>query len=192
MSTRQLEAELSAVRSRIQELRVEANRLELWEQRLQSALDVLLLVMTEGSQEPGRLPAEQTQDQPQKPRHRPPHPALARPVKERGLTPAVGKAASAGNALKEMLRTKGDYIKPLEAVRRLKEEYSLTIGLGKPGRETSDLSAALGHGKVEGLNVSRRLGWGLTEWAEARRIEPVGDFTSGSEINVTTSDEEET
>lgn len=189
MSTKQIETQLSAVTARIQSLRAEADRLEAWAQRLQSALDVMHLVEMDISPAAEHIPAAPNKCAPQKPTYRPPAHLLTKPIKERALTPAVGKAAQAGETLKELLRVKGDYIKPLEAVRLLKENHGLTIGLGKPGRETSDLSAALGHGKVEGLGVSRRSGWFLTEWIEANRIEPVGVISPESEADETGSDE---
>lgn len=47
------------------------------------------------------------------------------------------------------------------------------------------------HGKVEGFCVGRRFGWFLTEWAEARRIDPVGDIPPESEVGDTASDRSE-
>ena len=63
-----------------------------------------------------------------------------------------------------MLREGGDYIKQLDAVNRLRLEHGILVGSGAVGRETSDLSAALGSGKSAHLRVSRRFGWELTEW----------------------------
>jgi len=104
---------------------------------------------------------------------------------------ATGLPGRAGQALIEMLREKGDFIKPLDAVARLKAERGIQIGYGKPGRETSDLSAAIGHGRVPGLVVTRKDGWGLEEWSG---IPPVqreqGFFTKTEKESPTENDAE--
>ena len=72
-------------------------------------------------------------------------------------------------AMIELLRERGDNIRQADAVTLLRERYGIVVGLGKPGRETSDLSAALG--RSPGLRVSRTQGWRLTEWGETTKAE---------------------
>ena len=70
----------------------------------------------------------------------------------------------AGEALVELLTERGHHMRPMEAVTLLRERYRLVVGSGISGRETSDLSAALGNGKFPPLYVTRSEGWGLKTW----------------------------
>ena len=84
---------------------------------------------------------------------------LRKPIRSRN--PMVLRAEE---ELIRMLRKGGDYIRQLDAVNRLRLEHGILVGSGVAGRETSDLSAALGAGKSAYLRVSRKHGWELTEW----------------------------
>jgi len=151
-SASRIEAELENASDRIARLRGEIEVLKAWQDELHTSLRVIRRLADVGGKHEFynfSVSAPAT---------------LSISSKHTTITVAKGKAALAGQALIDMIRERGDYIKPVEAVNRLREEHGLTIGPGKPGRETSDLSAALGHGKVPGLMVTRQVGWGLEEW----------------------------
>ncbi len=170
MEVRRITAELSAVGERLSHLRQQIISLQEWEVELQTTLKVLQRL---GDHDPA---------QPKEPDF--PHITPARPPSgpapraTRLVTPAKGLAAVAGQAVAEMLRAEGKFIRPMKVVHRLRDQHGITIGLGRPGRETSDLSAAIGHGKVPELIVSRQNGWGLTEWNGTAPADRDSTFTS--------------
>lgn len=167
MNVKQIETELGHVSDRLAKLRRQVDEQVKWEAELRTALRVLSRL--NGTSEP--LPRD-TADATSAVEHtvvrtttvRDKDGAVFRKTYGRVRPLATGLPAQAGQALIEMLRVKGQFIKPKEAVERLKEEHNIRIGIGKPGRETSDLSSAIGHGRVSGLVVTRQDGWGLEEW----------------------------
>lgn len=186
MSVRKIEQELAVVAEKLVNLRRQISELEAWEGELRTSLRVLeRLGASEPANEvqPARLSgwlaaalegqaAHKQNPTGQPDTHTVTHQITVRDSdgqvtrrtipRDRPL--ATGVPLQAGQALIAMLRAKGDFIKQMEAVERLRHEHGIQIGPGRPGRETSDLSAAIGHGRVPGLVVSRAHGWGLEEW----------------------------
>lgn len=195
MSVPQIERELATVAERVAALRREIGELEAWESELQTSLRVLTRLSdgSHGSARPhmnrNAQSGERAQDQAADPSdvHATTREATVRDAGrtlrhrsyDRARSLATGVPLQAGQALIAMLRAKGDFIRQMEAVERLRAEHGIRIGRGRPGRETSDLSAALGHGKVPGLVVTRSDGWGLEEWEGVprakRQAAPVGE-----------------
>lgn len=162
MEIRQLEAELEDAKEKIEKIKHSLENLSKWKNDLESALNVLKIIEERTGTDHGRYyTPEATETAVSNIR------TVSVPVRE--IRPAKGKAREAGQALLKEIRARDTYMKPMEAVRWLQEMHGLTIGLGKAGRETSDLSAALGHGKIEGLTVNRAVGWGLAEWENRPR-----------------------
>lgn len=173
MEIRDIEAKIEELSGMIKTAREELDTLNSWRETLENAVKVLSIMKEKTGSDLGRyftdVATKSAVD-------------LIDAFKDdtREVRPAKGTAAAAGQALLTELHSRGNYMKPMEAVRYLHDAYGITIGLGKPGRETSDLSAALGHGKVKGLTVSRRMGWGLEEWRSQPR--PVVNRSHVSEI----------
>ena len=162
MTARRIAAELDVVASRLMLLRQEITSLEQWEMELRTTLKVLQRL---GDEEPAQVDRSNfSATEPTMPVTLANSTGNPSPQRRRQITPAKGLAAVAGQAVTAMLRERGTFMRPMEVVHLLRDQHGITIGLGKPGRETSDLSAAIGHGKVAELTVSRQDGWGLTEW----------------------------
>ena len=161
-----IEAELIAVTARIERLSMELTKAKDWEAELTTSLRVLRRLAgrreqngeshdeaSQGDDDAGIAlgpEASETEESTSSSRR-----------SARGRSDIILRAEA---ALIQMLREKGDFIRQLDAVNRLRVEHGILIGAGIPGRETSDLSAALGAGKSALLYVTRRSGWGLTEW----------------------------
>lgn len=158
MVEKQVEAELAVVTGKIAKKQAEIASLEKWADELRTSLRVLRRLSgsrDEWQPESTHIAAHNSANDSQ---------AAVRQAGSRERPLAAGRALDAGMALMQMLKEQGNFIRPLEAVRRLKDEHEIRIGSGKPGRETSDLSAAIGHGRVPGLVVTRSQGYGLAEW----------------------------
>lgn len=182
MDAQRITAEMDAVGEHLSRLQKEITGLEQWRLELHTALKVLErldstdpMQVKESDVSPAPTPASAVLATSTTTAGKTP----LRP--KRQITPAKGLAAEAGKALIEMLREGGKFLRPMEAVRRLRDERGIIIGLGKPGRETSDLSAAIGHGKISGLTVSRQRGWGLTQW-HGTSVATESTFTTTSEM----------
>lgn len=170
-----LEEEIIKVSEKIASLQGELEGLKEWEKELRTSLRVFSRLTSSSSIDTAVNSIEINVVEKHLPAY---EQRLGRFERAPRTTPiATGKAALAGQTLREMLAVKGDYMRPIEAVSRLRIEHGITIGPGVVGRETSDLSAALGAGKVPGLYVTRQTGWGLEEWngkppgAQSRRME---------------------
>lgn len=177
MNVKQIEVELARVSDRLIELRRQIGEQEQWEAELHTTLRVLTrlgdaseAIASDDTEEGNgqhtivRVTTVKDKDG-----------SVHRKTYQRTPPPATGVSARAGKALMEMLRLKGNFIRPKDAVARLKTEHNISIGIGKPGRETSDLSSAIGNGRVPGLIVTRQDGWGLEEWQGVPPIERHGD-----------------
>lgn len=193
MSMSQIEAGLMRAGERLSELRRQISETEEWEAQLRTALSVLARLGEGEATQPLPIFTARTNDAaPREREHMPSVTSESRRVHK----PATGLPAEAGQALIAMLRQKGDFIRPMEAVTRLKAEHGIQIGLGKSGRETSDLSAAVGHGRVPGLIVTRGQGYGLEEWkgiapVDQARVDKVRDDDQPS-VSEQQSETEET
>ncbi len=172
MDARRITSEMDAVSERLSLLRQEVISLEQWRAELHTALKVVERLGSGGTtQADGNgfqalATDTRTTSGASVASHGTPTLTVGDPLSrpKRQTVPARGLAAKAGQAVIEMLREEGAFLRPMEVVRRLRDQHGITIGLGRPGRETSDLSAAIGHGKVLELTVSRQNGWSLTEW----------------------------
>lgn len=178
MEIRQIEEELEDANRKIENVKVALESLNKWKNALENALKVLTIIREKTGTDHGKYyTPEATISAVYGIRN-----VLVPP---REVRPAKGKAAEAGQALLKELRARDNYMKPMEVVRWLQETHGLIIGLGKVGRETSDLSAALGHGKVDGLAVSRAMGWGLVEWDNQPRPPAERSHAASTSLTVT-------
>jgi hypothetical protein len=177
MSAQRIGEELAAVTERLAGLRRQMDKLEAWAAELRTSLRVLARLEGQTG-EHTVVSAVTVRDSDGA--------VIRRTLAGKVRPPATGVPLRAGEALKAMLRAKGDFIKPKEAVERLKAEHGIRIGPGKPGRETSDLSSAIGGGRVPGLVVTRSDGWGLEEWngVPPARREASGTAGAASEDHV--------
>lgn len=148
MSNSRIHAEMQAARQRLEGLEVAAEKERAWIAQLEAAIRVHeRLGITQNASSDGETSNKV--------------PSVKTPTKGRTRNETVVRAEQ---VLVAMLREAGDYIRQIDAVKRLREEHGIVVGMGVPGRETSDLSAALGAGKSRYLAVSRRYGWELREW----------------------------
>ena len=156
MSSTRIETELAAVATRIEKLTAALNKERAWQEELATSLKVLRRLGDMAGPSAGEVMD-----------------IVADPeahgfqvanvvVRKRSRSQLVARAEQ---ALVSMLQDKRNFIRQLDAVNRLREEHRIVVGGGVPGRETSDLSAALGAGKSRYLTVTRREGWALTEWS---------------------------
>jgi hypothetical protein len=156
MSVKRVEAELTAVESRLAALRQEIASPERWEGDLRTSLHVLTRLA--GNDPDSQAVSADVHTVVREKRVNDATGEVRQRTVHHGRPLATGKALEPGEALVAMLRAGGKHIRPMDAVSRLRDEHGIQIGLGKPGRETSDLSAAIGHGRIPGLVVTRSQG----------------------------------